>query len=304
MSDSIQIESILLEIKKNSHVTAKSGAVASYSMRKPELYWELGITLNKIAEQRGVPPEERREWASIKYAPLEKKIWGEEKREPISAQAVSFVYEFQDKDYYMFVAGLAGHKWKKFVKKKLTYLRYLLSKTKPSLSSELQEKLIAKLSEKNYTLPEFTDILKEYSRKSEMTEILESFYELRDMVEEAMNDGANERQELRESIGSTVIEQIRYALQLLKMNEQSFERAYKIAKSTLTAKAETKIVAASVLSHYLKKIITSAQQREKFLKHIHQSDIGALNMMLHVLKSEENYKDYEKKQQALREIFG
>lgn len=299
-----EIEDILKEIKKNQKFVAKSGAVPSAAMRKPLLYWDLGVALNKFAESQKVSLEDRREWIRDNFSKIEKKIWGNERELPISVMAFQFFYYFMDKEYFMKITNLAVNKQGEFVIKKAQYLLHRLSKRNSDLNPEQQKKLISKLAAENYSLKDYETILKDFSENSKLSEIEEQYETLSEIVQDALDGDEKKREEIRKSIGEIQIDQIRYALQLLKMNnETSFQVAYKKARKILDSRISGKSELVKSIINNLKTVIMDSEQRRNLLSRISVSGASTLNMKLHVIKSEANYKEYELKKEALKDVF-
>lgn len=305
MSSSLkEIEEILKEIKKNQKFIALSGAVPSSAMRKPMLYWDLGVALNSFAESQNVSFEDRKEWIRDNFSKIEKKIWGNERKLPISVMAFQFFYHFVDKEYFKKMSDLAVNEKGEFVIKKAQYLIHRLSKRNSDLSLEQQKKLIGKLSIKNYSLKDYENILKEFRGNEELAEIEEQYETLSEIIQEALDGDDKKREEIRKTIGEIQIDQIRYSLQLLKMtNELSFQLAYKKARKILDRKPIGKLELVKSIINNLKNIIKDPEQRKNLLLRIGVAGASTLNMKLHIIKSEANYKEYQLKKDALRDVF-
>jgi hypothetical protein len=299
-----EIEDILKEIKKNQKIVAISGAVPSAAMRKPLLYWDLGVALNSFAESQKVSLEDRKEWIRDNFSKIEKKIWGNERELPISVMAFQFFYHFIDKEYFTKMADLAVNKKGEFVIKKATYLLHRLSKRNSDLSPEQQKKLIGKLAVQNYSLKEYENILKEFSGNSKLSEIEEQYETLSEIIQDALDGDEKKREEIRKTIGEIQIDQIRYALQLLKMtNEASFQSAYKKARKILDSKPIGKSELVKSIINNLKIIIKDPDQRKNLLSRIGVAGASTLNMKLHIIKSKANYDEYQLKKEALKDVF-
>lgn len=303
-SSLIEIEDILKEIKKNQKFVAESGALPSAAMRKPILYWDLGVALNGFAESQKVSLEDRKEWIRDNFSKIEKKIWGKERKLPISVLAFLFFYHFMDKEYFSKIADLAVNKEGEFVIKKAQYLLRRLSKRNSHLSSEQQKQLITKLSIRNYSLKEYENILKEFGGNSKLLEIEEQYETLSEMIQDALDGDEDKREELRKTIGEIQIDQIRYALQLLKMtNETSFSSAYKKARKILDSKPVGKSELVKSIINNLKNTIKDPEQRKNLLSRIGVAGASTLNMKLHIIKSKANYDEYQLKKEALKDVF-
>src|SRR5215204_5543667 len=117
--DQEEIRSILHKILKNS-VTVGGGSPDSKSsgspdekrierrqMRDPSLIWDLGLRLQLALNNSQVPEEKRKEEIRRISREMDSEILGRGNEWCISAY--EWVVHFKDKDFYIFVAKLAGY---------------------------------------------------------------------------------------------------------------------------------------------------------------------------------------------------
>jgi len=301
-----KIEEILKQIKQEQEpISGGSGKVERYSMRKPELYWELGLAVKEEAEKTNIPKEQRREWARRKFEKLDKKFFGKVREKPICFISYEFYNEFQNKEHFLKVANAAGHKFGKLRRKRIEDLQSVLSLREPTISKKKQQQLIEKLCERDYTRAEFLDIKSKIQGKESIpwSNFREAYYNLTQDVEMAITGDEKVRKELRTLIGMNSIDQIRYLTQLVKMtNVSHLEEAIKKVKSTLSKKGTDK-PPAGVLLTVLKKCYKEKKLREKLLRQINPYELSELQTKLRAIQNEDSFDEYQERQESINKMF-
>jgi hypothetical protein len=309
-TDQVEIKNILLEIFSNQIPISGGGKnkKPSFYLRKPELYWNLGVSLKKAAENSNVPEEQRRDWILKSTRKLEDEILGGKKDENqrTCVLAYNYVYELEDKDHFMFVADMAGHKFKQFRRKWLDYIYRIFSKKNPTLPDAKRKQLSKKLLEKKYTHEQYNQILKEFRGKSKVSwsELEDAFLQLNTEVEESLESDEEKRRLFRESMTPQLIEQLRYLLQLLKIeDENTYNKIYNDNKSKFSKKIKTDLPSANTLVENLKNCIKDPELRKKLLRVMNPYEMGQLQTKLRSLESQENYQQYIETKDTFRNIF-
>jgi hypothetical protein len=300
-----EFKQILLKIKDSSEtISGGSGKEERFVMRDPNLYWDLGLAVQKICNQNDIPEGDRRGWIREYFRDIEEAVWPG--NHPFSVHAYNYVYEFMDKKTYLLVADLAGHKFRKLRRKRIDYLRTAFSRRNPQLSPEKQKLLIQKLSERDYAHDEFLKTIQNIKGKTKIPteKIQEVFEEFLTEVQRLMKSSPEDRTIFRSNIGLELLDQIRFALQLLRMQDPAkFKRAYDSVKIKLSKDHTSKSELALKLFHYFRECLGNKEKTELLLETVDSSEMSSLNNLLNALKSEDNYRDYEAKREALTKIF-
>lgn len=306
MTDKIEnVKEILRQIKKESvPISGGSGDKERYEMRNPSLLWELGSLIDEICEDKKKPEKERKTWVHENFWKIDESIWPGHRQ---SYNAYKFKYEFMDEERFSLIADLAGYKFKKqFRRKRMEYLLHVFSKRKPTASLAQQQELIEKLGERDLTHDEFLKIKQQVlgSAKSTFDDIEELFDSLFDQVKKALDDSSF-RETLRKEIGPQLIKQISYALQLLKMRDKlKFTKAYSDSvKRELNKKSKSKSKIAIDLFHHFKSYLDDEEKRNLLLNTLTESDLSQLNTNLYAIETEDNFKNYNKSIEALKDVF-
>lgn len=308
MTSTQKIKKIVEEIKNESVlVSGGSGDIERYEMRKPELYWKLGIAVNDEAEKNNIPNDQRREWSRKRFKKLDQKIFGRIRKKPLCYLAYIYYNEFQTKEYFMKIADAAGHKFKNLRRKRIDDLISVLSKKNSDITPKKQTKLIEKLCEKDYSRKDFLEIKANFLGKTSETSIswpnfLDAYQDLSNNVFYAMENGKNEREFFRKSIDENSITQIRYLFQLIKMSKDHFKQAYDKAKSILSKKTKAKYPMLTVIET-LKMCIKDEKLKSKLFKRVSAYDLSELQTQLHAIQNETNYKEYTERQENIEKMF-
>ena len=306
MSDSLkEVEKILQKIKESSDsISGGSSEKGSFVMREPNLYWDLGLAVQRFCNEKNIPVNERKGWVVEFFRDKDEAIWPGHQ---LSQYGYKYVYEFVDKENYLLIADLAGHKFGNFRKKRVDYLLTSFSKRKPQLTPEKQKLLIKRLGERDYSHDEFLKVIQEVRGKTKIPieKICDRFEEFRNEVQQLMNCSVQERMEFRSTIGLKLLDQIRFTLQLLRMRDPlKFKRAFTPGiKAELIKKQNSKSGIAKGLFSLLKDCLGNEEKTNLLFDVIDPSEMSQLNTILSALKSEESYKEYIAKRQALKEIF-
>ena len=129
--DKAEVERYLNELKKRGkEITGGTPGKKrpSYILRDPEFYWEFGSFLVQQAQK--VPKEERTTWIRRKTKKFEIEILGNvsNTNDYLVPKIWAYADQLQDKEHFMYVANIAGHKFKKFRIKVLDYIYEIYSK--------------------------------------------------------------------------------------------------------------------------------------------------------------------------------
>lgn len=109
-------------------------------LRDPEFYWNFGAFL--VEQARSIDEDKRYTWIEKQTKNIEKAILGPTKDDWLIPKIYSWVDELQDKEHFMYVADLAGHKVGSFRIKVLEYIyEYFSKKNPPSFSKDKKKKL-------------------------------------------------------------------------------------------------------------------------------------------------------------------
>lgn len=306
MTDKIEnVKKILLQIKKESEpISGGSGEKERYEMRNPILLWNLGTLISEICDERKITENERKAWVKKTFWKIDEEVWPGHQQSFI---AYKFKHEFIDEDQFRLVADLAGYKFKKqFRRKRMEYLLHAFSKKKPTATSEQQKKLIRNLGEKDLTHDEFLKIKQQILGKVKevFDEIEDLFDSLFNQVEKALNDSSY-RDNLRKDIGAELITQLSYVLQLLKMRDKTkFAKAYSDSvKRELNKKTKSKSKTAIDLFNSLRSYLDDEEKRNLLLNTLEESELSQLNTNLYAIESEENFQNYRRSIEALKDVF-
>jgi len=303
-----KIKPILEEIKKSSVlISGGSGDKDRYEMRKPELYWKLGMAVNEVSEKKSIPKEQRREWSRKYFKNLDKEIFGSVRKEPLCYLAYKYFDAFETEDYFMKIADAAGNAFGNLRRKRIDDLLNVLSKKNSDLTPKKQEKLIEKLCEKDYSRKEFLEIKSSFFQKSNKNSISwpsfdEAYQELSNDVFYAMESDKKKRDEFRKTLDDVSITQMRYLAQLIKISEDHFEQAYEKVKSVLSKKIKAKN-SMLIIIETLKICVKDEKLKKKLLNHVNLYELSELQTSLHAVQTEKNFKDYVERQKSLEKMF-
>ena len=77
MNESLKkVERILQEIRESSDsISGGSSKEGSFIMRKPDLYWDLGLAVQKICDENDIPVNERMGWVTEYFSDKDQAIW-------------------------------------------------------------------------------------------------------------------------------------------------------------------------------------------------------------------------------------
>ena len=325
--DQEEIRSILHKILKNS-VTVGGGSpdgkssgspdekrIERRQMRDPSLIWDLGLRLQLALNNSQVPEEKRKEEIRRISREMDSKILGRGNEWCISAY--EWVVHFKDKDFYIFVAKLAGYRENRdknrFTKRRVRYLRPIYTRfDEPTLSKSKREKLTEILQDDktlSLTDPQYYDIIKKVRGSDAINwpELMSLIGDLSYLVEDAMDDpnDENKRRKLREELGDLLITQIRYALQLCVIdNKNDYDYAYDIAKKVFQKPSKKKNYTFQQLFENLKVLVKNFEEKNKHIKKTEYYELEQLNSKLDAISNEEIYHEFTNRKKAIGEIFG
>ena len=316
--DLTEIANILKEIKSKSVlVGGGSGEAERASMRDAKIIWQLGAKIDDVLNKSRVPIERRKQEVRKIVRNLDNKILG--KSNDWSSYAYDWFTHFQTLEYYLFVVKLAGYREdqdkNRFTKRRVRYLVPIYSKLdEPSLTKAKRDKLTRLLSE-NSTLSlshdDYYAIIRDVRGLNTIywSEIRSSLDDLSNQVEYAMEsdevDRKVDRKQLRDSLGATLITQIRYALQLCVMdNKNDFDYAYRIANEIFKRKSDTKNAAFLQLFQNLRKLVKDFDEKNKRIRKSDYYDLEQLNSNLDAITSEDTYHKFTNRKKAIGEVFG
>jgi hypothetical protein len=306
MSNKIKrVKEILLEIKNKSEpISGGSGDTDRFQMQKPMLYWKLGKAIQEICEEQKIAIEERKAWVKKHFRKIDNEIWQGHRES--SYHAYKYVHELIDEDVFVEVIAIAGHKFNKFRRKRVDYILSAFSQRNPTATKAQQAELVKRLGEKDLTHNEFLDIKKKILKSSiPIDEIRDLFDQTFESVETAL-ENPETRKALRMKLGSQLISQISYILQLLKMttDKVKFEKAFtKKVRNELNKDSKSNSKETIQLFKYLRACLNDSEKSRFLLQNIDASELSELNTNLFAIESEENFEEYRKSTEALAEVF-
>ena len=282
----------------------------SYVLRDPDFYWNFGKFLVEQAQQ--IDEEQRYRWICRQTKNLEKEILGPTKDDWLVPKIYTWVDELQDKDHFMYVANLAGHKFGSFRIKVLEYIYDIYSKKNPSQYSESKKnKLAEQLLEKKLGHRGeggVNDILREFRGKTETAigyGVKNSFNTLSSKVEDAVENGTPEdRESLKNEIGKNMIDKLRTYLQILPLGESSlFEEMVSEYKTQLGRKISTKNDDAKKLDEVFGRCIKDKDAKMRLMKLINSYEMGETNTFLNAIESEPNYQEWKRTKENFEQMM-
>jgi len=315
--DKDEILHLLNDIKNKSTLAVKggSGGANRYSMREPNLIWELGLALQTALENSGISKEKRKESIRRFSRKYDKEILGEGNEWSITAY--DWITHFITKEHFLFVCKLAGFRDEasknRFNKRRLRYLRPLYTKfEEPTLPKNKISKLTKLLQDDN-TLelsdPDYLCIITKVRGKDriELNSIMDSINDLSNIVEGAIEDSKNTkaRAELKENLGEILIKQLRFALQLCVMEKKSdFEFAQNKVKDVFKKKPKTKSTQFQELFDNLKILLKNFEEKKKRIKKANYYELEQLNSKLDAVRDEKIYEEFMRRKESIAGVFG
>lgn len=306
-SDKEEITRILQKIKTKGIPISGGIGRQSFVLRDPDVYWELGTALCKAAERAKINNLQRREWVRKHAGIIEKEILGEAKEENrITVNCFEYVDNLQDKEHFMWVVDLAGHKFGKFRLKVLDYIYDIYSKKNPSGYSESKKNQLAeKLLQREYTHKEINKILSDFKgRKKFSPELGKSYLQLKEDVDHAISGNEGDRRKLREEIGLKMIDILRTLFQLLQIqNDSIYIQTYNEVKNEIQSRISTKYNPAKIILEVLKKCANDEDARKKIHNKINSFEMGELQTQLRALEKEDYHKEFIETRDSFDTMF-
>lgn len=312
--DQTKVEYFLNELKKRGKEISggtKNKLRPSYVLRDPAFYWDFGAFLVEQAQQ--IDKDKRDRWICRQTKNIEKDILG-----PVSnndwliPKIYTWVDELQDKEHFMYVADLAGHKFGSFRIKVVEYIYEIYSKKNPHPDwTEIKKKKLAeKLLEKKLKhLGEggVNDVIKQFREKSKMSlgyGIKNAFTMLSNQVEEVVNSGSSvDRESLKNEIGKNMIDKLRTFLQILPLTDSSlFEDMVSEYKTQLNRKISTKNENADKLDEAFGKCIKNKDLKKRILVQINAYDMGQTNTFLNAIESVYDYNEWKRTKENFEQM--
>lgn len=300
--DQKKVEDFINELKNSGKEISggnKDKLRPSYILRDPEFYWNFGIFLVQQAQK--IDKDKRLRWIIRETTDIEKSILGPTKDDWLIPKIYTWVDELQDKEHFMYVANLAGHKFGSFRIKVLEYIYDIFSKKHPSEYSDSKKKKLADilLGKKLQHLGPggINDVLKKFRGKSPSSyRIKNEFNNLNIKVEDAVNsDNKTERELLKNEIGKNMIDKLRTYLQILPLKDSSlFEEMVSEYKNELSRKISTKNDDAKKLDEVFGKCIKDKELRNKTCESINAYDMGQTNTFLNAIESDHDYEEWKR----------
>jgi len=296
--DKAKVEYFLNELKKRGKPMSGGVGRPSYELRDPKYYWDFGKFLVEQAQQ--VDEDERDRWIIRQTKNIEKEILGPVSNDDwLTHKIYCYVNELEDEEHFMYIANLAGHKFKKFRLKVVGYIFEIFSKKNTEYSEVKKNKLSEKLLEKLLTHDEINKALKEFRGKGKNTlgyGIKNSFDILSSKVEDAVNTGSsNDRVKLKNEIGKNMIDKLRTYLQILPLNDSSlFEEMVSEYKKQLNRNISTNNNDAKKLDEAFGKCIKDKDLKKKIMTLINAYDMGQTNTFLNAIESESDYDEWKR----------
>ncbi len=310
--DKNKVEFFLKELKKRGKEISggsKNKLRPSYVLRDPEFYWNFGEFL--VEQAKPIEEDKRYRWIIQQTKNIEKEILGPTKDDWLVPKIYTWADELQDKEHFMYVADLAGHKVGTFRIKVLEYIYDIFSKKNPSSYSDSKKKKLAEqLLEKKLThLGEggINDIIKKFRGMSKTSlgyGIRNSFNMLTNKVETAVEDGSpTDRESLKNEIGKNMIDKLRTFLQILPLNDASlFQDMVSEYKTQFNRKISTKNEDAKKLDEAFGKCIKDKDVKKKIMKQINAFEMGHTNTILNAIESEHDYKEWKRTKENFEQM--
>lgn len=313
-----EITPILQNIKTNSKlIGGGSGEKERWEYRDVNVIWELGTSIKKILDYEKIPPELHIEYVSDIVKKVDKKIF--EKSDGWSDFAYKMILDFPEKDYFFKICKFAGYrespKQNRFRKGDIRYLTpYFSKKYEPQISAEKMKKLESALSddsileksseEVRLLIKKFGDAKKiKWSLLKEMlNDLLCRVYNITGNMDESLED----RNQFREEVGDVLLSQISAALQLCIIdNESDFKWGYeKAKKSVFSEKPKSKNQDYLDLFSSLKDLLKDFKMKSKLISKNDYHGYHKLSSILHVIKDENDLKNFLNRGKSMSDIFG
>jgi hypothetical protein len=312
--DLTEIANILKEIKSKSIlVGGGSGEAERARMRDAKIIWELGTKIDHALNNSRVPVERRKEEVRKIVRKLDNQILG--KSNDWSSYAYDWFTHFETLEYYLFVVKLAGYREDKdknrFTKRRVRYLLPIYSKVDDSSLTKAKRDKLTRLLSEDSTLSlshdDYYAVIRDVRGLNTIywSEIRSSLDDLSNQVEYAMESDEVDRKQLRESLGATLITQIRYALQLCVMDKKNdFDYAYGTANEVFKRKSDTKSAVFLQLFQNLRPLVKNFDEKNKRIRKSDYYDLEQLNSNLDAITSEDTYLKFMNRKKAIGEVFG
>ena len=314
--DKAKVEFFLSELRKRGkEITGGTPGKKrpSYELRDPEYYWDFGSFLVEQAQQ--VDEDQRHTWIRRQTIDIEKEIIGSVTDDDnwLIPKIYTIVDELQDKEHFMYVADIAGHKVGSFRFKVLGYIDEIYSKKNPSDFTESKKNKLAEKLQNKLTHEQVNAILREFRGKTLGYGIRTQFDALSSRVEDAVNtENHDEMELLRNEIGLKMINKLRTFLQILSISTDAslFDELCTEHKTTLNSKISTNNDSAKKLVETFKDCIKNVDKkgidrnkefRKKILKKISSYDMGQANTFLNAIKSKADYVEWKRTKEGFEQ---
>jgi len=302
--DQTKVKFFLNELKKRGKQISGGIGRPSYELRDPEFYWNFGTFLVEQAHQ--IDKDERHRWILRQTKKIEEDILGPVANDDwLIPRIYSWVDELQDKEHFMYVADLAGHKVGTFRIKVMEYICEIYSKKNLSQYSEAKKNKLAEKLQKKLTHSEINAILKEFRGTTSLGYgIQKQFDILTSKVEDVVNHGSPaDRELLKNEIGIKMIDKLRTYLQILHLGDSSlFEEMISEYKTLLNRKISTKYEPAEKLAEAFGKCIKDKEMRKRIMTKINAYDMGETNTFLNAIESVSEYDDWKRTKENFEQI--
>ena len=302
--DRTKVEYYLNELQKRGKPISGGVGRQSFELRDPEYYWNFGSFLVEQAQQ--VDEDKQYDWIYKQTKKIEKEILGPVANDDwLVPKIFEFVNELQDKDHFMYVADIAGHKVGTFRIKVMDYIYEIYSKKNPSKYSESQKNKLAEKLQKKLTHDEINGVLREFRGKTSLGYGIEKeFRLLSHKVEDAVDsENFTDMESLKNEIGPKMIDKLRTYLQILSLSEQSlFDEVYDENKKALVRKTSTQNESAGKLSETFGKCVKDKDLRKKIIKKINSYEMGQFNNYLNAIESKDNFEDWKRTKENFEQM--
>lgn len=311
--DQTKLEYFLNELKKRGKEISggsKNKLRSSYVLRDPEFYWDFGAFL--VEQAKPIDEDKRYRWILQQTKNIEKDILGPTKDDWLIPKIYTWVDELQDKEHFMYVADLAGHKVGTFRIKVLEYIYDIYSKKISSSYSDAKKKKLAEqLLEKKLThLGEggINDIIKKFRGASNTSlgyGLRNSFNRLSNQVENVVDDGSTaDRESLKNEIGKNMIDKLRTFLQILPLSDPAlFQEMVSKYKTQFNRKISTKNDDAKKLDAAFGKCIKDKDMKNRIMKQINAFEMGHTNTLLNAIESVHDYEEWKRTKENFEQMM-
>lgn len=307
MSELLRIKNLIKKIRdKSEYLSGGSGDKSRYIMRDPDLYWKLGEVLEELFEKNNISEKERQKYIVEKLTKVEKEVWPRS-GVGLCINSYKVKYHFIKKERFDTVKMLAGHKFKNFRFKRVTYLLNNFSKRRPNATEEQQDEMIKVFSKKDYSHDAFVEAKQKILGvlKIDQTKIQEDYDQVLQLVQDGFDGNSNKRDELRKSIGTNYFEPISWLLQLIKVvDEQKLVSMYKPKiKSRIKKDYKSKHKFLDSFYSELRSCLGDFEKIPLLHQIIPPHELSDLNSKLKALESEDKFELYQSRKEALKTIF-